>query len=113
MDTWVPPAVPGYNGNSKKTTPRMITSSFGDGYKQNIPDGLNAIDRSLSYTWADLTPTQLSTMTAFLEAHIGVTFYWTPPLQPIIKLQAMDWTESATGVATTSLIVNFERRYDF
>lgn len=61
------------------TTLRMRKAQFGDGYAQTVADGLNANVKS----WP-IPITGDSSVTgpiqSFLDAHVGVSFYWTPPL---------------------------------
>jgi phage-related protein len=58
---------------------RLRTAQFGDGYMQVTPDGPNADVQSWPLTWL-CTGSEGATLMAFFRAHIGVSFFWTPPL---------------------------------
>jgi phage-related protein len=67
------------DGPSGDIKMRIMKTQFGDGYAQVIPDGLNVkfqvwplkFDRAA----ADILPIK-----QFLDAHIGISFNWTPPV---------------------------------
>lgn len=71
--TWVPDDNP--NGDF---THRVLRVKFGDGYEQTVPDGLNTLQQNWPLKFdrsaADITPIK-----AFLKAHPGTSFFWTPP----------------------------------
>lgn len=71
--TWIPDDAP--SGDTKF---RVLETKFGDGYAQAIPDGLNV----RSDVWPlkfDRRASDVLPIKAFLDAHIGVSFNWTPP----------------------------------
>ena len=55
MDTFSPAKPPDYDGNAIKETPRLISNSFGDGYRQTLPDGLNANEATASFVWSNIS----------------------------------------------------------
>lgn len=59
-------------------TLRARKAQFGDGYAQTVADGINAKVQSwpVSYTGDS---SFIGPIAAFLDAHVGVSFYWTPP----------------------------------
>lgn len=70
---WVPDDSP--TGDTKFN---LLETKFGDGYSQAIVDGLNA----KSETWPlkfDRSQTDIAPIKAFLDAHMGISFLWTPP----------------------------------
>lgn len=64
------------------TIPRVKLASFGDGYEQRSPDGINNLPRSVQYV-GDFQQPLITQMDAFLSATNGVTpFFYTPPFSP-------------------------------
>lgn len=59
---------------------RILQAQFGDGYSQELADGLNSRLRKASISWSNLTESELDTVLAALDA-VGSTDYltWTPP----------------------------------
>lgn len=62
-----------------QVTLRARKAQFGDGYKQHVADGINAVVKSWPLSFVG-NGAVISPIAAFLESHIGVSFYWTPPL---------------------------------
>lgn len=114
MDTFSPSAPPDYDGNSIKETPRLISNDFGDGYKQVIPDGLNANDATASFTWNYLSEADAAYIMQFYNAHIGKTFLWAAPGDFIGsgKWRMTDATASCVVYNLYSVVCNFERSFE-
>lgn len=79
LDTLVPPRAPTPAGTSAQTKPRLIQTNFGDGYNQISPDGANPFQRSWNLVWDPIEPTEADAIVTFLQAHVGVPFYFTVP----------------------------------
>lgn len=114
MDSFNPPAPPSYEGNSIKETPRLLSVSFGDGYKQTAPDGLNANDATASFTWSYLTQAQATQMMQFYKSHIGQTIAWNAPgdLVGTNKWRITDMSSSVAGFNWFSITASFERSFE-
>ncbi len=78
-DTLYPPIQPSYQGTQGDNKPRLITNSYGDGYKQDTPDGLNPQNRTATLVWDPIRSTDAATIIAFLDAHVGVPFAYCLP----------------------------------
>lgn len=55
---------------------RTKRTPFGDGYEQEIADGLNTDRQKWTVT---ITNKDVDAALAFVRAHVGVSFFWTPP----------------------------------
>ena len=54
--------------------------SFGDGYVQARPSGINSVKESYQVNWSLLTKQEYDTLYGFLKSRQGVTpFLWQPP----------------------------------
>lgn len=79
IPTWTFPTA--YTTESD-TIPRVKLASFGDGYEQRSPDGINNLPRSIQYV-GDFEQSLVMQMKSFLDATNGVTpFFYTPPFDP-------------------------------
>lgn len=84
------------------TTLRVLKAQFGDGYGQTVVDGINANVGSwtMNFTYARAT---ICDIEAFIDAHIGQSFFWTPQDKPQGYYQcdgyqrtAHDWLNATT-----------------
>ena len=112
IDTLPMPIQPSPNGTSGSKKPRLLTVKFGDGFKQDTGDGLNATERSFTIVWDPIQANDADTIEAFLAAHIGVPFYYTQPRE----IAPRTWI--ATGYQRThpyptqdALTVQLEERF--
>lgn len=86
---------------------RVKTVSFGDGYEQRRPDGLNTVKRKWALSWTLLDPIQKSTLMDFLVDKKGVhAFLWTVPdsLEEyrVVCKQMPSWTADAYNIYSVS-----------
>ncbi|CAM3536609.1 Phage minor tail protein [Vibrio aerogenes CECT 7868] len=73
-----PDLCPDYNSGAS-ISHDVVSVSFGDGYEQRMPKGINNTQLSYSLSWSGLTQSERDTLVDFLMKHGGVTpFYWTP-----------------------------------
>jgi phage-related protein len=77
VDTFTPPFPP-QEAPSGEIVLRIKQTQFGDGYRQIVGDGLNTKIQRWPLTWKG-TVTEIREITDFMDAHIGVSFYYTPP----------------------------------
>jgi phage-related protein len=78
-DTLIPPRQPSTGGTSGTAKARMLSSKFGDGYKQDSADGANSIERTQTLVWDPVTIDESAAIIAFLDAHSGVPFWYRLP----------------------------------
>lgn len=115
MDTFTPISPPDYSDNAITETPRVRSVSFGDGYKQNAPDGLNANDATATFTWSNVSDTEKAYLLNFYRSHIGATFYWNAP-GDIIGSGKWRFTgqikHAAAGYNNWTISFQFERSFE-
>lgn len=69
-----------YVGTSGQGTFRTRTAQFGDGYAQDVADGINNEVQQWTHSASDLDSDTLDEIMEFLRAHKGyMRFLWTPP----------------------------------
>ncbi|MDP4299932.1 phage tail protein [Leptothrix discophora] len=92
-------------GVSRTSKQRIRQAVFGDGYSQEVPDGINAqMDVRQNVGWDSLTAAEVGTARAMLDA-VGSTDYisWTPPGESVEKRWKVTnegYTETYTGTLT-------------
>ena len=78
MDTFSPPKPPS-DDSTFQPAPRLINNSFGDGYEQTAPDGLNANPYAGTVNFKNLQLSEANAILYFIDTHVGQVFYWTMP----------------------------------
>ena len=69
------------------------TNDFGDGYCQDILDGLNPIRDEISCTWNGLKMDAFTTLDNFFRENAGKVFEWNPFKEATArKWRASDWS---------------------
>ena len=71
-------------GSSLERSPRVVATSFGDGYEQRADDGLNPVVQVWDLVFTAIDVAIANDIDAFLAAGLGrVVFDWTPPAQTV------------------------------
>jgi phage-related protein len=101
-------------GAKNTVTPDVLSAVFGDGYSQDIPDGINSTADSWSIT-SRLSPSDADDAFEFLRRQRGATrFWWTPPryVSPIkVKTTgAIEKGEESAGFVTVT--ATFKQVFD-
>ncbi|KVZ57507.1 phage tail protein [Burkholderia ubonensis] len=105
--TWTP-TVAQYAGTAKL---RVRKAQFGDGYEQTLPDGIN--NRVLSYTLQFVGGSDaIAAILAFLDAHVGVAFYWSPPLRQQLLFKCEAYTDAIPDNGTHAVTATFTQTFD-
>lgn len=83
-------------------------AKFGDGYSQEIPDGLNSEYQNWNVTVIGY-PDEIAAPLAFIRARSGVSFFWTPPrgVQGYYSCKTYDLRDNGGGL--WSLNMAFEQ----
>jgi len=104
---WVPTVA----GLSATTTLKVRKVTFGDGYTQRAPDGIN--NRSTSYQLTFVRDaTTITAILAFLDAHAGATaFYWTPLLRPQALFTCETYTEPVKDGNVYTITAQFDQTF--
>lgn len=89
----------------------VAEAKLGDGYIQSVPLGLNPDVQKWSVTVSDYRAALLAGPLAFLRAHPGVAFYWTPPLGVQGKYRCKSYKPTNQGGGYWTLAMEFEQGY--
>lgn len=109
MDTLVasPPAV---TSQGSTVTARALNNKFVGDAIATVADGLNAALASYQATWT-VGRTESDAIIAFLRAHRGQTFWWTPPRAGTPRQwQATTWTRTSLTADEDQIQVTFAER---
>lgn len=93
-------------------SPRLLSAKFGDGYVQEVPDGINPIESSWSITVTGSLET-VRDARDFLRSHVGIWFWWFPPLESerVFVKASNGWKFYRSSATTYSLQVTLKRVY--
>ncbi|MGN5354327.1 phage tail protein [Ralstonia sp. L16] len=102
--TWIPLVDP-----QGTTNYRTRKAQFGDGYDQEVPDGINNAVDSWPLSFRD-TGAVIAQIKAFLDAHGGSrAFYWTPPLGVQGYFKAASCQVQPSGKDVYTLTTTFQQ----
>jgi phage-related protein len=119
FDTWAPLAVPQL-GTTFADNENMLEAKFGDGYRQTVADGLNAIWQGGELMWNGVNQLQFDDIRTFWRAHaLSGRFYWTLPDEETSRLwqftgplKRTQFRKNADGDRFYSLSTTIEERFD-
>lgn len=104
---WVPDF-----GGSVDVTPRIRSVSFGDGYTQSVPDGINNLPETRSLTFANRDTAEINAIEAFLVAHAGVIWFWYQhPGRAAIQMKCEKWQRTDVSAGFDTLTCTFQQVY--
>jgi phage-related protein len=101
-------------GSTRKRINRVLTASFGDGYSQEAPDGINSIVDEWSVSFENLSSSERAVLWAVLDA-VGSWDYltWTPPGDTAKKWKVTKDGVSEMPVSGEMYTVSFSLRQVF
>lgn len=104
--TFVPTIAPS-PGTSISTKVALNEATFGDGYAQASPKGINSMRRQVSYRWDALTATQATEIENFFRERGGFRPFWWTARRDVApsKWTCRDWT--VTDGAPWSITATF------
>jgi len=94
------------------TTLRKRKAQFGDGYSQGVANGLNPVVKNWPVSVKG-NAALIGPIKTFLDAHVGVSFYWTPPGAAAVQgyYQCTGYTEVDHGVDRFTLNITMEQQF--
>lgn len=92
------------------TTYRKLTAQFGDGYAQEVRDGINAEMQRWSLQFVGKID-YVTAIKAFLDRHGGwKPFIWTPPFSSVaLYFKGVEVSVSSSGADVWTLSVTFQQ----
>lgn len=92
------------------TSGKVDRAQYGDGYSQSSPDGINPISRSWQVSFTD-RESVIQAIADFLDAHMGRSFLWKPPLAAQGFYQCDTHTASDNGRGVYTLTATFQQTF--
>lgn len=101
ISTFAPEVAPS-PGTQRSPEVSLTRASFGDGYTQAAPKGLNHIRRTLSLKWDGLTPVQIAALESFMVEQGGYKpFYFTHLPEGVRRKWTCDTWSASFGTPAT------------
>lgn len=89
----------------------VSSAKFGDGYSQDVPNGLNSESQNWSVQIKGRSD-EVQPALDFIRDHKGVSFLWKPPLSSTVKyFKCKKYSCNDEGGAYWTLTLNFEQGY--
>ena len=102
--SWVP------TSTSRATSTGLVRrAQFGDGYAQSIADGINPMSRAYDLTFTG-SSALISQIAAFLDAHVGVSFFFAHPIHGTGLYYCDSYSDSGEGL-TYTLTATFQQTF--
>lgn len=80
------PDIPNPSKITRNISWRTLTATFGDGYEQFTPDGVNTKETEYDLTWDVLNETDFNILETFLDTQTpSVAFNWTDPKKGTVE----------------------------
>lgn len=111
--TFTPPYPPALNSTN---TPefKVLKASFGDGYEQRVPDGINSVRDVRSYKWEYLSPSEGDAIETFIKGQKGaMPFYFVPPGSIVPqKFICENFSRERVSNGSSNITVTFRQSFD-
>jgi phage-related protein len=99
-------------GATKSVEPRVLAIKFGDGYSQEMADGINNIVETWSISFSNRTRTVIQAVDDMFESLGGHSpFQWTTPEGKTKKFKCPKWSPSYNHDTDCSLSATFVQHY--
>ena len=100
-------------GATKRVTPRVRVSSFGDGYEQRQANGINTMPKSWPLTFSLRTDTEADAIDNFLGTQAAVSsFDWTDPYGVAGKYVCRSWQRTKDRFNLNTITCTFEQVFE-
>lgn len=94
-------------GAALDVEPRVLRSSFGDGYSQVVLDGINVVPRKWALTFDNRAFAEADAIHAFLKAHC-LAFDWTDPDGEPGRWECKSWRTSRPRALVKTVTATFD-----
>lgn len=90
----------------------MRTFEYGDGYTQEVADGINNISGEYSVNFTNRTQATIQSIDDFLTAQAGAPFTWTNPRGMTIRVKCKLWSPNYQITTSCSLNATFTQSFE-
>lgn len=104
--TWLPDA-----DHTKSMEPKVESATFGDGYSQSVPNGINNAPETWQLTFTGPV-SEGDAIDAFLKQHAGCyAFDWRTPENVMARFICRKWSKNRTHGVKVVISAEFEQVY--
>lgn len=105
--TWTPD-----HDATRTLEPRLNSMQFGDGYEQDVGDGINFMVESWDLTFSNRTKTEINAIEAFLATQGGHTiFQWVTPHGSTKRFRCKRWRSKVSHDYDWTLSATFDQHF--
>ncbi len=91
----------------------LLVATFGDGYVQASPKGINHVGQTVGVAWSLLTKGEADQLEAFFIERGGYqTFWYALPLRPLLQWRSASWKVSGRGSVYWGFGASLTRAFD-
>jgi len=99
-------------GLAEQIEVRMRSFEFGDGYKQQVANGINNTKSTFSAVWSGRTQATIQAIDDFFRAQAGAPFTWTTPRGTTVKFTCTAWAPNYQVSTSCSLTATLEQSFE-
>lgn len=99
-------------GASLSMEPRVKATSFGDGYNQEVPDGINDLAEKWDISFSNRQKSIIDSIDTFFRENRGKAFDWINPDGVVIKVKCKQWTKTVNHSMDASLSATFTQDFE-
>jgi phage-related protein len=111
MAVFTSPYPPDYGVSVRKKF-RMVKTNFGDGYVQNVSDGLNTAAEEWNLSWDMLTADQTKNIQDQLDSFKGQIFTWVTPRGQTKPFTCEEYSVTYDNYESYSVSATFQESFD-
>lgn len=100
------------HGATLNLEPRVRTTSFGDGYNQEVPDGINDLVEKWDVSFSNRQKSIIDSIDTFFRENRGVAFDWSNPDGVIIKVKCRAWSKTVNHSMDSSMTATFVQDFE-
>lgn len=90
----------------------MRSFQYGDGYSQEVADGINNVSSTFSLNFTNRTQVTIQAIDDFLIAQAGAPFTWVTPRGATIRVKCKQWTPNYQITTSCSLTATFNQTFE-
>lgn len=100
------------HGATLTLEPRVRSTNFGDGYNQEIPDGINDLAEKWDLSFSNRQKSIIDSMDLFFRENRGIAFDWMNPDGIIIKVKCKSWSKTVNHSMDASMTTTFVQDFE-
>lgn len=99
-------------GLTQNTKVNMRSFQYGDGYTQEVADGINNVASDYNVSFTNRTQATIQSIDDFLIAQAGAPFTWVNPRGVTIRVKCKQWTPNYQVSTSCSLSATLTQSFE-